>query len=278
MSQHEEEAGGARDKLRELEEEVTKLHERLADAQRELVEPTRTIKRTIASPVIVSTAMITKIWKRLEQEKGNPVMICKTADGRITSWRTLDAALDQANAPDKEIEAVWIQNERSAAKGGVELYAAGVVRVNVFGEEEKAERLFTDLEERIMTGVRGSPGYRWFASYGHSAARLVAIVLVVYTLMKNVDIVASLVEVLAAKVSGSPLIAAVGLPVAAGVVGWTVRRVDGWTGAAIRRYWPIVVVEIGNGKQREKAASQVRKAVVRGGGAIAMAAVGLFLI
>lgn len=277
MSQGEGEAREVLGKLGEIEEELSKLQGRLVDAKRELVEPTRTIKRTIADPVIVSTTMIGQLWRRLEREKGNPVVVCATADGRITSWRTLDAALEQANALDKEIEAVMIQNERSAAKGGVELYVGGAVQVRVFGEEEKAERLFADLEARVVTGVRGSPGYCWFARHGHSAGRLVAAVLLAYALAQNVDILGSFLGALAAKAISSPLMFAVGVSVPAAVVVWAVRRADRWMCKAIRRYWPMVVVEIGNGQQREQVAGQVRKAVVSGGGAVAVAAIGWFL-
>ena len=277
MSQREGELAGVQSKLREMEGKLATLQKRFADVKRELDEPTRTIKKTIVDPVIVSTEMIAQVWARLEKEPGNPAVICSTTDGRITTWRTLGHALEQANALDRKIAAMMINNERSTASGGVEIYTAGAVIVRVYGEEKKAESLFADLEAKIISGIRGSPGYGWSAKYGDLAIRSMAAILATYVLVMNLGTLRDLAAQLVVMANSSPLMVAVGILVIAAFVLWSFRRLDRWMYEAIRRYWPMVVVEIGNGKQREQLASRVRGAVVGGAGAVSLAAIGWLL-
>ena len=55
-----------------------------------------------------------------------------------------------------------------------------------------------------------------------------------------------------------------------GLLCWVDRHMR----AVIRRYWPFVVIEIGNGKQRERVASRVRVGVLGGVAAVGLAAIG----
>ena len=196
-------------KLRHAEAELAKLQERFADFNRELDAPTRTIDRTIPDPVIVTSEMIQQLWAILEAGPGRPVMVCVTTDGRITSWRTLPAALKQANASDKQIEAINIGNELATAKAQVRLYPTKVT-IHVYAEETDAERLFADLEEAILTGLRGTPGYRWFATHCHSAVRAGIAALMAYAALANLDSVAALGILVVDVADSRPLAVAVG--------------------------------------------------------------------
>ncbi|MYD92660.1 MAG: hypothetical protein F4Y02_02985 [Chloroflexi bacterium] len=276
MSKEDTDLEGARSKLDELMRDLATVEERFADIQRELDEPTRTVTGSVKDPVIVSVKRIRHFWARLEKEPGNPVMICGTTDGRITSWRNLEDALKQANALDKEIEAVILKNERSAASGRVELYPKWerAPQLHVFGEETKAERLFADLQEELNVGLRGTPGYRLFAIHGRAAIRCIAVILAGYAFLKNLDPLADATVGVLANADNSPLIVAVAFGALVWATFWIIQRLDSWLGAAIRRYWPMVVVEIGNGRQREQTAGRVRQFVVTGSVALGVAAFG----
>ena len=258
-------------RVRELGKELDGLQEQLSAAKRELKEPTRTVEALINVPVIVSAAMISRLWEILEKEPGNPAIVCATVDGRITTWRSLEAALKQANALDREIRVFVIKNERSAEYGRVELYArhGGATEVRVFGEEKKAERLFEALETTILTGIRGTPGYGWFAKHGYRALWAATIIVGAYAFLRGYDALLEPVPGLVAMSVRNPFVAAVIVPVGAGALMWALGHIDRWVRNAIRRYWPMVVVEIGNGEQRDQAAGRVRKTFV----AFAVAAV-----
>ena len=247
-----------------------------SELERKLKEPTKTIDRTLQVPVLVSDDMVCRIWRRLEQEAGQPVIICKTTDGRITSWRNLDEALAQANTVDKEIEGIYIKNEDSAKYGCVTIVviAGGRIGLHVFSEERAAERLFADLETIIGRGIRRIPGYAWMAKQGNFAVRASVVLVFLYAFLKLpiplVGIAASALE----RSNAAPLLVALFGTAAGFAVIWAIGSVVRMVTALFQRYWPMVALEIGNGKQMEQASSRVRKCIVGVIGALLLAAIG----
>ncbi len=236
----------------------------LQELKRRLEEPTRTIEATVEKPVLVSEDIVRRIWNRLEKEAGQPVAIYKTIDGRITSWRCVEEALEQANTTSKKIEGIYIKNEDSSKYGQVEIamIAGGRIRMHVFSDEQSAERLFADLEAAIGTGIRHIPGYAWMAKKGNLGVRVGAVLVLLYGLAKLPFGAVVFPEFALERLGAVPLLAALSVTVVGLGALWVVRSVDRMFTALIQRYWPMVALEIGNGRAREQGASRVRKACV----------------
>ena len=245
-----------------------------------LDETMRTIETTIDVPVVVSVGVIRRRWRILAAQAGSPVIVCGTNDGRVTTWRNLDDALGLANDPGRGIETVSIRSERGAASARVEFFVRNgrSARVHVCDEETMAERLFDALEQAVSRAKREVPGYRWFAAYGHGALRLAAAMAAVYVFLDNDAVLLELAGRVAFASVRDPWAGAVAVPLAAGATAWGLAWMDRRVRAAIRRYWPMVVVEMGNGRARARAAARVRKTALAFAGAVVAGMVATVLV
>lgn len=243
--------------------ELEPVTSELQKLERKLKEPTRTIEVTVRQPVLVSDEMICRIWNRLQEEAGQPVIICKTVDGRITSWRSLKEALAQANSTKKQIEGMYIKNEDSTKGGRVEIFTVGGGRINlhVFSDEISAEKLFGDLEDVVHTGIRRTPGYAWMAMKGEILVQACVMLVCLYILLEIPTAPLEVPTFLAERWGAVAPLAALFITFVVLTGVWINVKIV----AAIRHYWPMAALEIGNGKEREQGASRARKVF---GGAI----------